>query len=158
MSISLTFYTRGSSCHLAELFLYIQCSYMLMSHCHKPFQCGTAIACSRQTGKVRFILWVLERIVDIILGSDVLSHYGSEMVPSVKLPYSRPEMTMVANHPFWERQKLRKTGMKKGKYFLSLILAWGRDEGCVTLRSSSMDWYCIWPLGSCNPVSLKANL
>lgn len=26
------------------------------------------------------------------------------------------------------------------------------------LRSSSVDWYCIWPLGSYNPVSPKTNL
>lgn len=128
--------------------------------CHiliSPFKVAQPLLVADRRGEWgSYSLWVLERIVDIIysLGSDVLSHYGSEMVPSVKLPYSRPEMTMVANHPFWEKQNLRKTGRKEN----ALILLWGRDEGWVTLRSSSMDWHCIWPLRSHNPVSLKANL
>lgn len=99
-------------------------------------------------------LWVLENIVDTVLGSDVLSHYCSKQVASVKLP----EMNMVANHAFVENKNSAKQGGRKVNISHTVVLPWGRCEGSVTLLSSSVDWYHSWLLGSCNSVSPKANL
>lgn len=104
-------------------------------------------------------LWVSENTVKTVLGSDVLSYYCSKKAPPAKLPYSRPEKNMVANCVFFGKNKnSEKQGGRKANISHTLVLPQGRYEGYGTLLSSSVHWCCSWPLSSCDPGRLKANL